>query len=96
MRDFHDIFGLKTVTFRMSCIYGLHQYGNEDQGWVAHFIISSVLNRPLVIYGDGKQVRDVLFIDDWLKRSNCLWKTSIKRKGRLIILVVVRKIQFLY
>jgi len=63
MRDFHEIFGLRTVTMRLSCIYGLHQFGNEDQGWVAHFVISSVFDRPLIIYGDGKQVRDVLFID---------------------------------
>jgi CDP-paratose 2-epimerase len=48
----------------MSCIYGTHQHGNEDQGWVAHFMACFVGGRPLTLYGDGKQVRDVLFVDD--------------------------------
>jgi len=48
----------------MSCIYGLHQFGNEDQGWVAHFLIRAIEDLPITIYGDGKQVRDILFIDD--------------------------------
>ena len=62
--DYSRIYGLKTINFRQSCIYGPRQFGVEDQGWVAHFIISAVLNRPITIYGDGKQVRDVLFISD--------------------------------
>jgi CDP-paratose 2-epimerase len=49
---------------RLSCVYGPRQFGTEDQGWVAHFAIAAVLGRPLSIYGDGKQVRDILFIDD--------------------------------
>lgn len=64
--DYARIYGLATVVFRMSCIYGTRQFGNEDQGWVAHFVISAVLGRPLTIYGDGRQVRDLLFIDDLL------------------------------
>lgn len=64
VRDYSRIYGLRTVVFRMSCIYGTRQFGNEDQGWVAHFVISAVLKRPITIYGDGKQVRDVLFVDD--------------------------------
>jgi CDP-paratose 2-epimerase len=64
VRDYARIYGLKTVVFRMSCIYGPRQFGVEDQGWVAHFLIASVLGRPITIYGDGKQVRDVLFVDD--------------------------------
>ena len=64
--DYARIYGLKTLVFRMSCIYGTRQFGNEDQGWVAHFAISAILGRPLTIYGDGKQVRDVLFVDDLL------------------------------
>jgi len=63
-RDYSRIYDLPTIVFRQSCIYGLHQFGNEDQGWVAHFIISAVLGWPLTIYGDGKQVRDLLFCDD--------------------------------
>ncbi len=64
MIDYARIYGLKTVTLRQSCIYGYHQFGIEDQGWVAWFIIAHVLNKPITIYGDGKQVRDVLFVDD--------------------------------
>jgi CDP-paratose 2-epimerase len=50
----------------MSCIYGPRQFGNEDQGWVAHFLIRAVENAPVTIYGDGLQVRDVLYIEDLL------------------------------
>lgn len=64
VRDYARIYGLRTVVFRMSCIYGPHQFGNEDQGWVAHFLISAVRDRPIIIYGDGKQVRDILFVED--------------------------------
>jgi CDP-paratose 2-epimerase len=67
VRDYSRIYGLKTVVFRMSCIYGPRQFGVEDQGWVAHFLISSVLGRPITIYGDGKQVRDILYVDDLLE-----------------------------
>lgn len=62
--DYRRIYGLKTIVFRQSCIYGPGQMGVEDQGWVAWFGICSVLGRPITIYGDGKQVRDVLYIDD--------------------------------
>lgn len=65
-RDYARIYGLRTVVMRMSCIYGPRQFGVEDQGWVAHFLISSVLGRPITIYGDGKQVRDILYVDDLL------------------------------
>jgi CDP-paratose 2-epimerase len=64
VRDYARIYGLRTVVFRMSCIYGLGQCGTEDQGWVAHFLISAALGRPITVYGDGKQVRDLLFADD--------------------------------
>ncbi|HET9730649.1 MAG TPA: NAD-dependent epimerase/dehydratase family protein, partial [Acidimicrobiia bacterium] len=62
--DYARSFGMKTVVFRMSCIYGPHQYGTEDQGWVAHFLIRAIEGRPIMLYGDGKQVRDTLFVDD--------------------------------
>lgn len=64
MLDYARIYGLKSVVFRMSCIYGPHQFGTEDQGWVAHFLIQVLKNNPLTIYGDGKQVRDILFVND--------------------------------
>ncbi len=62
--DYSRSFGLRTTVFRMSCIYGPHQNGNEDQGWVAHMIRKALAREPITIYGDGKQVRDVLFVDD--------------------------------
>jgi CDP-paratose 2-epimerase len=62
--DYARTFGMRTAVFRMSCIYGLHQFGNEDQGWVAHFLIRALEGKPISIYGDGRQVRDILFIDD--------------------------------
>jgi CDP-paratose 2-epimerase len=64
MLDYARTFGLKSVVFRMSCIYGPHQFGTEDQGWVAHFLIQSLKKRPITLYGDGKQVRDILFVED--------------------------------
>ena len=66
VRDYSRIFSLPTVVFRQSCIYGPRQFGIEDQGWIAWFMIAAVMGRPITIYGDGKQVRDVLHIDDLL------------------------------
>lgn len=66
VRDYHRIYGLNTVVFRQSCIYGLRQFGVEDQGWVAWFVIAAELNKPITLFGDGKQVRDLLFADDLL------------------------------
>jgi CDP-paratose 2-epimerase len=64
VRDYHRIYGLRSVVFRQSCIYGYRQFGLEDQGWVAWFTIASQLKRPISLYGDGRQVRDILFVDD--------------------------------
>jgi len=66
VRDYHRIYGLRTVVFRQSCIYGTRQWGIEDQGWVAWFVIAAITGKPITIYGDGKQVRDLLYIDDLL------------------------------
>lgn len=66
MRDYHRIYGLRTIVLRQSCIYGPRQFGVEDQGWVAWFIIAAIAGKPITIYGDGKQVRDVLYVDDLL------------------------------
>jgi len=63
-RDYHRIYGIKTVVFRQSCIYGEHQRGTEDQGWVAYFMIRGILGQSLTVYGNGKQVRDILHIND--------------------------------
>jgi CDP-paratose 2-epimerase len=67
VRDYARIYDLPTVVFRMSCIYGPRQFGTEDQGWVAYFVIASLLNWAITIYGDGKQVRDILFVDDLVR-----------------------------
>ncbi len=64
MLDYARIYGLRTLVFRQSCIYGRRQFGVEDQGWVAHFVIAALFNRPISIYGDGKQVRDLLNVTD--------------------------------
>jgi CDP-paratose 2-epimerase len=64
VRDYTRSYGLPTIVFRMSCIYGPHQFGTEDQGWVAHFIIRALEGEQIVLYGDGMQVRDILFVED--------------------------------
>jgi len=66
VRDYSRIYSLRTVVFRQSCIYGMRQFGIEDQGWVAWFVIAAIKGLPITIYGDGKQVRDILYIDDLL------------------------------
>ena len=66
VRDYSRMYGLRTVVLRQSCIYGPRQFGIEDQGWVAWFIIAILLGKQLTIYGNGKQVRDILYIDDLL------------------------------
>jgi CDP-paratose 2-epimerase len=62
--DYARVFRLRTVVFRMSCLYGPRQFGTEDQGWVAHFLLRAIQGQPITIFGDGKQVRDVLYVDD--------------------------------
>lgn len=71
VRDYGRIYGLPAVVFRMSCIAGARQFGNEDQGWVAHFLYSALRGRPVTIYGNGKQVRDVLSVADLVKAIEC-------------------------
>lgn len=62
--DYARTFDLPAVVFRMSCIYGPHQFGTEDQGWVAHFLIRAIEDQPITLYGDGMQVRDILYVED--------------------------------
>lgn len=64
--DYAETYGMPAVVFRMSCIYGPHQCGNEDQGWVAHFLMQARDGAPITLYGDGRQVRDVLYVEDLL------------------------------
>jgi CDP-paratose 2-epimerase len=62
--DYARTYGIPAIVFRMSCIYGPHQFGTEDQGWVAHFLIRAMESQPIMLYGDGRQVRDILCVDD--------------------------------
>jgi CDP-paratose 2-epimerase len=78
VHDYARIYGIQSVVFRMSCIYGPRQFGTEDQGWVAHFMLAVAAGRPLTIFGNGKQVRDLLFVDD-LVRAFKLAATHIDR-----------------
>ncbi|HZY44294.1 MAG TPA: NAD-dependent epimerase/dehydratase family protein, partial [Anaerolineae bacterium] len=75
VRDYARIYGLRSVVLRQSAIYGPRQFGIEDQGWLAWFIIAAVSGKLITIYGDGKQVRDVLFIDDLID----LYETAITK-----------------
>lgn len=77
VRDYARIYDLPTVVFRMSCIAGPRQFGNEDQGWVAHFLYSVLAGKPITIYGDGLQVRDVLHVHDLLDAMH-LARTHIR------------------
>ena len=76
--DYARIYGLRTMVFRQSCIYGPHQFGIEDQGWVAWFAIRAMQDLPVTIYGDGKQIRDVLYIDDLIG----VYDAAIKNIGK--------------
>lgn len=67
VRDYERIYQIPTVVFRQSCIYGPRQFGIEDQGWLAWFILAITFTNPITIYGDGRQVRDILYIDDLVK-----------------------------
>jgi CDP-paratose 2-epimerase len=80
--DYSRSFGLRTVVLRMSCIYGPHQHGNEDQGWVAHFVRCALADRPITIYGDGRQVRDVLYVDDLVDAFERAWANVRELSGR--------------
>ncbi len=62
--DYAKTYGVRAIVFRMSCIYGPHQCGNEDQGWVAHFLMQAMAGEPITLFGDGRQVRDILFVGD--------------------------------
>lgn len=81
--DYSRSYGLKTTVFRMSCIYGPHQFGTEDQGWVAHFLISALKKDPLVIYGNGKQVRDILFVKDLVNAFKLASENMDKVQGEV-------------
>jgi CDP-paratose 2-epimerase len=80
--DWARIYGLKTVVFRQSGIYGPHQFGIEEQGWLAWFVNAILFDKPITIYGDGKQIRDVLFIEDLLKAYDAALTNIKETKGK--------------
>jgi CDP-paratose 2-epimerase len=82
-RDYARMYGLPTVVFRQSCIYGPRQFGIEDQGWVAWFIIAAAMGRPITIYGDGKQVRDILHVEDLMNAYDLAVEKIDVAKGQV-------------
>ena len=80
--DYARIYGLNTVVFRQSGIYGPHQFGIEEQGWLAWFTNALLFDKPVTIYGDGKQVRDVLYVDDLISAFNLAFKNIKKTRGK--------------
>jgi CDP-paratose 2-epimerase len=83
VRDYARIYGLRTVVFRQSCIYGPHQFGIEDQGWIAWFVLRALLGQRVTIYGDGKQVRDVLYVDDLVAAFDAAIERIDRVAGRI-------------
>ena len=81
VKDYFRIYNLKTVVLRQSCIYGKYQYGIEDQGWVSWFMIAYILKKKVTIFGSGKQVRDILFVDDLVKLYYKLYINKNKVSG---------------
>jgi CDP-paratose 2-epimerase len=80
--DYAHTFGLCSSVFRMSCIYGPHQFGTEDQGWVAHFLLQAREGKTITIYGDGSQVRDVLYVDDLVDAFLLALQSIAKIRGQ--------------
>jgi CDP-paratose 2-epimerase len=102
VQEYAHIYGMKTAVFRMSCIYGIRQFGFEDQGWVAWFIIANLFNKPVTIYGNGKQVRDLLYAADLVvafekfiksKAKSALYNIGGGRDNTISLLEFVDKIQ---
>lgn len=83
VRDYSRIYGLRTVVMRQSCIYGVRQFGIEDQGWVAYFALAARFGRPITIYGNGKQVRDLLYIDDLVSAFGAVLANIDKAAGQV-------------
>lgn len=83
VHDYARIYGMDTVVLRQSCIYGPRQFGVEDQGWVAWFMIATLLNKQITIYGNGKQVRDLLYIDDLIKAYDLVIKHKDVTRGKI-------------
>lgn len=83
VRDYARIYNLPSVVFRMSCIAGPRQLGNEDQGWVAHFLYSVLGRKPITIYGDGLQVRDILHVHDLIDAMQAVYREQQVTRGQI-------------
>jgi CDP-paratose 2-epimerase len=79
--DYAKTYGVPAVVFRMSCIYGPHQHGTEDQGWVAHFLLRALAGDPITVYGDGAQVRDLLYVDDLVEAMLAAERANARAAG---------------
>jgi CDP-paratose 2-epimerase len=82
-QDYSHTYGIRTAIFRMSCIYGAGQFGVEDQGWVAWFAIATITGRPITIYGDGKQLRDILYISDLIGAFDAAYRNINRISGEV-------------
>jgi CDP-paratose 2-epimerase len=83
VHDYSRMYDIPTIVFRQSCIYGPHQLGVEDQGWVAWFIIAALRNKPITIYGNGKQVRDILWVEDLMRAYDMSIESIAKTNGQI-------------
>jgi len=101
-QDFAHLYGMKTGVFRMSCIYGTRQLGVEDQGWIAWFVIATITGKPIRIDGDGKQVRDVLYVEDLIdafdrfinsNEKHCVLNIGGGKNNSIPILNVIKLLQ---
>ncbi|HET8548734.1 MAG TPA: NAD-dependent epimerase/dehydratase family protein [Bryobacteraceae bacterium] len=81
--DYARSFGIRSTVFRMSCIYGPHQFGTEDQGWVAHFLMRALERAAVTLFGDGRQVRDILFVTDLVDAFLFAWHNTNAVAGRV-------------
>jgi CDP-paratose 2-epimerase len=77
-QEYALLYKMRTAVFRMSCIYGTRQFGFEDQGWVAWFVIAALKNKPIAIYGDGKQVRDLLYVEDLIQAYDLFFRSKLQ------------------
>ncbi len=83
VRDYARIYGLHTTVFRMSCIAGPRQFGTEDQGWLAHFVYSVLERKPITIYGNGFQVRDILHVHDLVDAMEAAHRSADRTAGQI-------------
>jgi CDP-paratose 2-epimerase len=103
VRDYSRIYGLRTVVFRMSCIYGTRQFGTEDQGWVAHLMLKAFRGEPVNVFGNGKQVRDLLYVADLVRAFKAAASAAVRGEsgvfnlggGQANTLSIVELLEFL-